>query len=243
MPRLNRPRLQISVLLLLIAAFAQAASPDHATVRAAVQSLVPQAGKLDVFDTPVAGLSEVLIGAQVVYVTDDGGHVLAGPLVDAATGRNLTEDRVAFARKRLLGAEDAPPTFRWPADEERHVVTVVTDIDCPYCRRLHKTLPDYNAAGISVEYVMLPRSGRDTPSWHKTVAAACAESPEAAITRAMNGAPSSAPGACEHPIDQHMQTARDLGIASTPTIILPDGQMMLGQQPAAKVLERIEAGR
>ncbi|MEO1575038.1 MAG: DsbC family protein [Pseudomonadota bacterium] len=232
----------LGLVLTLTAALAHAAEPADDTVRDAVKALMPGAQSIEVFETPVPGLSEVLIGAQVVYVTADGGHMLAGPLVDANSGENLTENRVAFARKRLLAADEAPETFRWPADNERHAITVVTDIDCPYCRRLHKTLPEYHAAGISVEYVMLPRSGRDTPSWHKTVGAACAEDPETAITEAMNGAKPSG-GACEHPIGEHVALARSLGVASTPTIILPDGQMMLGQQPAAKVLERIEAGR
>ena len=215
------------------------ATDENAAVRDAIRSLVPQAGPVEVFETPVKGLREVLIGAQVVYVTDDGAHMLAGPLVDAATGRNLTDLRSAYGRRKLLDADGVTP-FSWPAQNEKHRITVVTDIDCPYCRRLHKTLPEYAGLGISVDYVMLPRSGRNTPSWDKTVAAACAEDPEAAITAAMNGVKMTE-ASCDHPIDDHMALARELGVASTPTILLPDGQVLLGQQPASKVLERIMA--
>ena len=119
-------------------------------------------------------------------------------------------------------------------------MTIVTDIDCPYCRRLHNDMEAYNAAGFDVSYVMLPRAGRDSGSYRKTVAAACGAPPEAAITAAMNGeTPSSPP--CDHPIDEHMQLARELGVTSTPTIVLEDGRIVLGQKSPADLLSAIGA--
>ena len=83
---------------------------------------------------------------------------------------------------------------------------------------------------------MLPRSGKGSASYRKTVNAACAENPEAAITAAMAGAEPAA-RACDHPIDDHLALARQLNVSSTPSIVLPDGRLMLGQQSPGALLE------
>ncbi len=229
-------------LLILAAAIVLAApsAADDAAVRAAVERMLPGQGPIDVGPSPLTGLREVAIGTRVFYVSDDGRYVLGGPLIDAGSRANLSEERVAKARRAILDAAEAP-LYRYPARQPEHRVTIVTDIDCPYCRRLHNDMEAYNAAGFDVSYVMLPRAGRDSGSYRKTVAAACAAPPEQAITEAMNGAtPSSEP--CDHPIDAHMRLARELGVTSTPTIVLEDGRIVLGQKSPAELLAAIGAG-
>lgn len=214
------------------------AAADEAAVRAAVAELLPDQSNVDIGESPLPDILEVAVGTQVFYVSADGRYVLGGPLIKTANGRNLSEQRVARARRQILDAAADIGTYNYPSTTATHSVTVVTDIDCPYCRRLHTDLPQYAAAGISVNYIMLPRAGKGSASYTKTVNAACADDPEAAITAAMNGA---SPGAarCAHPIDEHMALARKLGVTSTPTIVLEDGRMVLGQKKAADLLATI----
>lgn len=228
--------------LILIPQLADAAEMDareDAAIRAAVQTLMPQATEITVTSTPVDGLREVAIGTQILYATADGSFLLGGPLLDASSGRNLTESRVATARAQLLKDRERVQPFAWPADKSQHTITVVTDIDCPYCRKLHKEIPALNAAGVSVEYVMLPRTGRDSPSYNKTTGAACAATAETAITQAMNGANFDR-ATCDNPIDTHMQLARELGITSTPGIVLPSGEVVPGYRSADAILQLLD---
>ncbi len=214
---------------------------DDAAVRNALAKLFPNQPDATLHDTPLPGMREVVVGTQVLYMSHDGRYVLAGPLVDSETGENLTERRVASARADLLRDSEQVQRYRWAGEGNARTITVVTDIDCPYCRRLHKDIPKYNAAGIAVEYVMLPRSGKDTPSYFKTVGAACATQPEDAITAAMNGE-KTVEQSCENPIDEHMALARALGVTSTPTIVLDDGRMVLGQKSPEALLTMMEEG-
>ena len=39
------------------------------------------------------------------------------------------------------------------------MVTVFTDVDCPYCARLHDRVAEYNALGIEIRYLAFPRAG------------------------------------------------------------------------------------
>ncbi|MEM6640471.1 MAG: DsbC family protein [Pseudomonadota bacterium] len=228
-----------TLLSALLAATAVPAQEPPESVLAAVRHLVPNATEVRVYDSPIDGLYEVLVGMRVLYVSDDGRHILAGALVDVVAGRNRTDERLAEARRARLNDRTTLEPLRWPATEERHTITVVTDIDCPYCRRLHKTVPAFNAAGISVEYLMLPRSGPDTPSWQKTVSALCEADAEAAVTRAMQGE-SMPERECDDRVRRHWRFARDIDVGSTPTIILPDGRLLLGQRSPEDVTNAIE---
>ncbi len=212
---------------------------DRTAVDAAIRDALPEMAGAVIEPSPVPDISAVTVGTRVFYVTNDGRYVFGGPLIASADRSNLTEARVATARRDLLAARSDMPTFRYPADPATYRVTVFTDIDCPYCRRLHNDLPDYARAGIDVTYVMLPRSGKGSASYRKTVNAACAEDPEAAITAAMAGGEPPA-RSCEHPIDEHLALARQLNVSSTPSIVLPDGRLVLGHQPPGALLEAMQ---
>ena len=43
-------------------------------------------------------------------------------------------------------------------------------------------------------------------------------------------------GPCSHPIDENIRLARRLGVHSTPTVFLPNGQSFAGYRPASDVL-------
>ena len=40
----------------------------------------------------------------------------------------------------------------YKAAQEKHVITVFTDITCGYRHKLHEEMKDYNALGITVRY-------------------------------------------------------------------------------------------
>ncbi|MEO0425215.1 MAG: DsbC family protein [Pseudomonadota bacterium] len=231
--------------LLLISALAthaaQAdAAADQQALEAALAELFPNQSAPVITPSPVEGMSEVAFGTQLFYVSNDGQFLLGGPLISVAERENLTEARMAVARQDILVEAADASLYRYAASPAKHRVTVVTDIDCPYCRRLHQDLASYQDAGIDVRYVMLPRSGVGSGSYRKAVAAACSEDPEAAITAAMNGENfTDADTSCEHPIDDHMALARRLGASSTPTLYLEDGRMLLGAKPVDEVLAAI----
>ncbi|MEM9386038.1 MAG: DsbC family protein [Pseudomonadota bacterium] len=232
-------------LLTLLLAFSALASvaraaPDPQALEAALAELFPNYPAPVITPSAVDGMSEVAFGTQVFYVSNDGRYLLGGPLISVADRENLTEARMAVARRDILEDTAEASLYRYPAAPAKHRVTVVTDIDCPYCRRLHQDLASYREAGIDVSYVMLPRSGKGSGSYRKAVAAACSKDPEASITAAMNGEEfADADASCEHPIDEHIALARRLGASNTPTLYLEDGRMLLGAKPVEEVLAAI----
>ncbi len=232
----------VATALLLATTAAAQADTNHEAVEAAVARLLPGQPPAEIVPSAVPGLSEVAVGTQVFYVSNDGRFLLGGPLIEVAGRENLTERRVAVARKQILDVAAETRLYRYTSENPRYRVAVVTDIDCPYCRRLHAELDEYRELGIDLEYIMLPRAGKGSASYNKTVAAACADDPEAAITAAMNGSEAQ-PATCDHPIDEHMELARQLGATSTPTLYFDDGRMLLGARSPEAVLQAIESAQ
>lgn len=234
----NRWFTKLSVLGLLMAisfsSIAADQTDDYAELRAAIGKLIPGASSMDIQPSAIEDMLEVRAGTNVFYVSKDGEFLLNGPLYALKRGENLTEKRQAEYRKTLLKdiAEISP--IEYPAENAQRKITVITDIDCPYCRHLHQDLDKYHQAGWDIDYIMLPRSGKDSPSYVKTVNAFCAAQPDVAITAAMNGE-TPEPASCDHAIDKHMEMARALGASSTPNIVMPDGTLIRGYKTAAEL--------
>jgi thiol:disulfide interchange protein DsbC len=183
----------------------------------------------------LAGLVElVLDNGQVVYINTDGTRLLAGNLLDLESGINLTELRRDGMRSDKLSNITIDDLFEYPAPEEKAVVTVVTDIDCPYCRRLHQQLADYHAVGISIRYLMMPRSGPGPASFKKASHAACAAEPAAALTLAMSGQELPELN-CENSIRSQYDLAQSLQPTGTPAMITESGRIIHGYVPPARL--------
>ncbi|MCC6596207.1 MAG: DsbC family protein [Rhodanobacteraceae bacterium] len=206
-----------------------AATPEE-VVRQALGPVAPQV-KIDaVQESPVPGFYEAIVGGEFVYVSKDGRYMLSGSAFDVVNKRDLTQQSRAKVRKAALAkvGPDKRIVFGPKAPAKTlHTVTVFTDIDCPFCRRFHQQIAQYNAKGIAVDYLFYPLSihpGADK----KAAAVWCAKDRVAAFTEAMAGKD---PGTatCANPVAETAMLAQTLGIAATPTILGPDGAQIPGQ--------------
>lgn len=213
----------------LFAGSVVAATPEE-VVRQALGPMAPQV-KIDaVQESPVPGFYEAIVGGEFVYVSKDGRYMLSGSAFDVANKRDLTQQSRAKVRKAALAkvGPDKRIVFAPKAPAKTlHTVTVFTDIDCPFCRRFHQQIAQYNAKGIAVDYLFYPLSihpGADK----KAAAVWCAKDRVAAFTEAMAGKD---PGTatCANPVAETAMLAQTLGIAATPTILGPDGAQIPGQ--------------
>lgn len=217
----------------LLARADDAAVPD--AVRTALADLAPGTPVDGLRPAALPGFYEASVGGQPVVVSADGRYLMAGALWDLRGKRNLSEPLLADVRREVLAGLPAARRFVFAAGQPRATVTVFTAIDCGYCRRLHEQVAEINAAGISVEYLLLPRGGADSPSHDVAVSAWCAADRADALTEAKRGH-DPAPKACPNPIDEHAALARRLGVANTPTIVAADGRVLGGYLTTAQLV-------
>lgn len=243
-PFMTLARTVIFLLLALLAASA-GAQDKSAALRVILAQMVPGQQPDAVEPAPVAGLYQVSYGAQVFYMTEDGRYLLEGSLVDLKERRNLTAEARASGRKAALDALGKDEMIVFGPKKPKHSVTVFTDIECGYCRKLHKEIDQYVAQGIEVRYLFFPRAGVGSSSYDTAVSVWCAKDRMDALTRAKNGETIPAK-TCDNPVADQLALGRELGVSGTPAIVLEDGEMIPGYRPAAdlaKVLDEHAAAR
>ncbi len=216
-----------------------AADIDNPALKKVLSSLAPGKTPDRLEPSPVPGLYQVVYGPQVFYVSKDGRFVVDGDVVDVKQGKNLTEELRAAGRLKLINAVDPANMIIFAPKHVKHVVTVFTDVDCPYCRKMHSQIDKYNQYGIEVRYLAFPRTGVNTPSYFKAVSVWCAADRKKALTAAKLGKPVPL-RRCNSPVDHQLTLAEKLGITGTPTLILEDGSVLPGYVPPKKLSEYLD---
>ncbi|CAK0764757.1 thiol:disulfide interchange protein DsbC [Gammaproteobacteria bacterium] len=192
--------------------------------------------------SPIPGMYEVLMGPNLAYFSADGRYMLVGDLVDSKTYKNLSAARRNEARSKTLDALGEENMFIFaPEKPAKHTITVFTDIDCGYCRKLHRDIKSYNENGIKVRYLMFPRAGKDSKSYEKAVDAWCAKDRNAALTKAKNGEELDRKE-CSNPIQRHMTLGEQMGVTGTPTIVTDSGEILPGYVPAEPLAKLLNDG-
>ena len=232
---------KLSLAIALAAATTTAFAADETkVVTDAIMSLVPNAKVDSVNKSALPGFYEVVTGGQVVYVSADGKYLLQGALFDMANKKDLTEARLSGLRKDLVDKVPKSKRIVFAPKDPKYTVTVFTDIDCGYCRKLHNDIAKYNEQGIAVEYLWFPRSGPNTPSFDKAVSVWCAADRNKAFSEAKAGADPK-PAKCDNPISEEFELGQRVGINGTPTVIAPDGTQIGGYLPPEAMRQRLDS--
>jgi len=232
-----------ALIALIGAAPSVLAERDIQELKRALAERLPGANLDNLAPTPIEGLYELRVGGRIVYVSDDGRYLLSGRLIDLETREDLTE-RV-LAKERVSALADIPERkmiIFEPPGEVRHTLTTFTDIDCPYCRKMHSEMNQLNAYGIRVRYLLYPRAGIPSVSYDKAVSVWCAENQQEALTRAKRGLQPEERD-CENPVREHMSIADRLGLTGTPFTITETGRVITGYMPAPALYDSLEFDR
>lgn len=224
--------------------FSAVADEGVERVQKALKEKMPQVKVTSVKETPVDGLYEVVAGTEVVYLTEDGRYLLQGNLMDLEKQVNMTEQRRASLRLDLLDeVEEGQMVVYEPKGEVRHTVTVFTDTSCPYCRKLHKEVPELVENGVEVRYILYPRSRQGSPAYKTAVGAWCAEDTKAAVEQAMGGQSIDVEACNQNPISQNQMLAGKMGLRGTPFIVTDTGMAIPGYRPAGELIKALEASK
>lgn len=212
---------------------------DEAAVKKAMTKLLPDVELDSVGASPISGLYEVVIGPRLFYVSEDGRYLIQGNVIDTKTRENLTESKLAKAKKAAMDQVGEGTMIVFEPKEPKHTITVFTDIDCGYCRKLHREIDDFSKEGIRVRYLFYPRAGVGSPSYKKAVSVWCADDRRQAMTDAKAGKDLE-DKACDNPVQDHMLLGELMGVTGTPAIVLEDGKLVPGYVPAKRMTAMLD---
>ncbi|MCC8447801.1 DsbC family protein [Xanthomonas translucens] len=229
-------------------AVAAAGAPGEQRVRAALLQLDPNFKPDFIGAAPFPGFREVVVGGQVLYVSDDGRYLFQAQPFDIQERQVASSEGLLSYRRKLL--ESAPRAERivFAPTNPKYTISVFTDIECGYCRKLHSEIAELNKQGIAVEYLAFPRMGLGSQDYKDMVAVWCAADKKKALTEAKANGKVPSATSCKNPVTMQYNLGQRLGVNGTPAIFAPDGTQLGGYLPPAQLREALdkraaEAGR
>ena len=223
-------------------AAAPAAQPGLAAdPRVEIARRIPGGARADELRaTPIPGIWELTRAGEIAYVSADGKYAISGDLVDLNTNTNITEEHRRELRVRMLATVPESDMVIFGPSDPKYTVTVFTDVDCPFCRKLHSQIGEYNALGVRVRYLPYPRTGPNTPSWTKAEQVWCSVDRNAALTRAKRGEDLKTKVCANNPVARSWELGQEFDIEGTPAILLADGEMLPGYMSPDELVKHLK---
>ena len=225
------------LLVLPLLAWFNTAMADDEAVKAKFESLVPGMKIDSVAKLADTNFYEAVIGGEILYFSEDGQYAIQGDVIDLKTRLNLTESKRNQIKKQALAELNEDDMIVYEPKKVEHTLTVFTDIDCGYCRKLHQQMAEYNDLGIRIRYMAFPRSGPGSESYNKAVSVWCSKDKQQALTDSKMGL-DIAQVSCENPVAKHFEVGRKMGVTGTPALFLENGELLPGYVPP-KELKKI----
>jgi thiol:disulfide interchange protein DsbC len=227
-----------------------------------ISLILPEGSKIESIEkSEFPGIYKVYFGdLQPIYVSEDGRYFLYGQMfkIDLQTAnvgadlygsykslepsvKNLTDLDMFEKRRSLMKEIQESELITFKAVNEKHSLTIFTDVDCGYCRKLHKQIKEYNDLGISIKYAAFPRSGLGTDTFTKMVGAWCSEDTKAVLTSLKDGKEPRLEFCESQPVAKHYAIGKKIGITGTPAIITNEGELLPGYYSPQDLLKKLKS--
>lgn len=211
-----------------------------------INNLTPVFGPIaqeDVVKTPFNGVYEVISHNPInsLFVSADGNYIIQGDIVNLKTRQALqTSSRVNTLKKSLISNIPEQDKIIFKAKNEKYVLHVFTDVDCPFCKKLHNQMNEMNALGITIKYLAAPLASIHPEARVKMEKIWCAKDKIKAMNeyKTMNIIPESK--TCDNPVLRQLLLSQQLGVKGTPAIFLSNGTHIPGYIPTKRLLKKIE---
>ena len=218
---------------------------DKELISAKLENILPADAVIESIEPSVFdGIYKVYYGdLQPIYVSQDGNFFIYGDMYQINSNRiiNITNEETKSRRVDLLSSIPSNELIIFKSKNEISAITVFTDVDCGYCRKLHSQISEYNKVGITVKYAAFPRSGIGTQTFTRMVGAWCADDPKKVMTDLKNDKKLNLDFCDDQPIAKHYVIGQKLGISGTPAIITPAGELIPGYVSPEELLSRLKA--
>jgi len=231
-------RIFAAVALGLVSGISLAADGDaDLAIRKSLLAVQPDLPIEAIAESPMPGIYQVqLQGGRQLYASADGQFLMQGYLFQVKDGRaiNLTEQEESRGVAKAINAIPTKDMVVFAGQQPKTHITVFTDTDCGYCQKLHSEVSELNRLGVEVRYVAFPRQGLESPAYKELVSVWCAKDRQAAMNLAKSR--QQVPAAeCDNPVAKQYALGQMIGVSGTPAIVLADGKLIPGYQPAAQL--------
>jgi thiol:disulfide interchange protein DsbC len=229
----------ITTSLLFVLSLQSVLATESDDLTNAIEAKLPGIEIESISELPDTGLYEAVANGQIIYFTKDLDYLIQGEVTELSTRENLTEQKRISLRQAALASINEKDLIIYQPEKPKYTITVFTDIDCGYCRKLHQEMAKYNELGIRVRYMAFPRAGIGSSSYDKAVSVWCADDRHKAMDEAKSGKELTTIS-CENPVKTHYEIGGKMGVRGTPALFLDNGQMLPGYVPPKRLLQILD---
>lgn len=217
------------------------AHADEADIRKSLTERFDGLPKIDeIRPSPMPGLWEVRLGTDIVYTDDKGHYIVQGAVIETATRRNLTQERIDKLTAIDFASLPLKDAIVWKNGNGKRKIAVFADPNCGYCKRFEKDLQ--NVKDITVYTFLIPILGGDSPEKSRSIWCAKDNTNAWRDWMVSGTTPPRAMGQCDSSaIERNSALARKHKVNGTPAIVFEDGSRAPGAIPAAELEKRLAA--
>jgi thiol:disulfide interchange protein DsbC len=218
----------------------------HANIETVLERLSPFFPSLTtehINHSQLDGFYEVLLQTpqfEILYISNDGRYIIQGEVTDLNTRSSLSMSRLTAIKKQVLDSIDEDDKIVFKAENEQYVIHVFTDVDCPYCTKLHANMAEMNALGITVKYLAAPLAQLHPQAQSKMEKIWCAEDRRKAIHDYKTRRVIPRSEQCDNSVAEQLAISQHLGVNGTPSIFFENGTNLPGYQDPQTLLQTIK---
>ena len=214
---------------------------DEATIRRILDGKLAGARIEGIQPAPMPGLYEVRYraaeGFGIIYTDANASYIFHGKIYETRSDRDLTNERLR--KLNAIKFESLPLTqaVKIQRGNGTRVMAMFSDPYCPYCKQFEKTLQQVDDITV---YVFMYPIIRPELAEHSKAVWCSSDRSRAWLDLALLGKPSGVNAGCDTPLEKNRELGRALGINSTPTVILPNGERVSGVVQATDLREMLD---
>jgi thiol:disulfide interchange protein DsbC len=228
------------LLAVLLLASATAAVADEAQIRKVVNEKLGV--KVEGVQPGPLGLYEVRYksqgGMRIVYTDASATHIIVGKIYEAASERDLTEERIRKLNAIKFESLPLDQAIKIQRGNGKRVMAMFSDPYCPYCKSFEQTLQQVD--DITIYVFMFPVIHPELADQSKSVWCS-PDRAKAWVDVALRGKVPTAPSTCANPVEKNLQLGRSIGVNSTPTLILASGERVSGALGKSDLADLLDA--
>lgn len=210
-------------------------------IRAGLRERFPQLTVLDVRESELPGLYEVMAPDGVTYTDIATNYVVMGPLIDSRAHRNLSQDHWKAFNRVDYASLPFDLAIKSTRGNGSRQIAVFADPKCPFCQELEEQLAKLD--DITVYTFLYPLEEVHPGATVQAHQIWCSSDRETTWNNWMRKRETPAAADCaSDPVKNLAALGERLHIVTTPTIIFPSGERSPGL-PKPSQLEQLLAAQ
>ncbi len=177
----------------------------------------------------------------LVYMDFGHRYLIQGEAIEMKTKENVTRNKMIELNRidfSLIPLDDALVLGDRNA---RHKVVVFDDPECSFCQKLQPEMKAVVKKRPDIAFfIKLMPLKTNTKAYDKAKTIICEKSIEL-LEKSLRGENLPAPNCRTDQIEKNVELAKNIRVQATPTLVYPDGRVIMGYKPADKIIELLDA--